>query len=570
MPFKPPQWTPPLQNVPDSVSIPDFMLDEKHGRRAIKDSRPPLVCGISGEAPSTATVRERVEHLAGGLAGEFGWQPNEGIVLDKVTCIFSINTVVHRLGGVVTPASYQVSASELTAQLKGSRASSIFTCPSLIETALKAATAASIPRHRVYLLEPPAALSAGITSTEFKSTSQLARLGANRPKVKPLKWIKGQGKRQIAFLCYSSGTSGLPKGVMISHYNVIASIMQVCTFEQPSRDQRVEHPENLAYTETVLGLLPLSHIYGLVMISHCAIWRGDSVVILPKFELRRCLQVIQDHKINTLFLVPPIIILMMKNRDLMGQYKLNSVKTIFTGAAPLAQETAHELAKMHPTWLIRQAYGLTETCSVVSSSADFDIWLGSSGSLITGVEARIVSLDGNEITGYGQPGEFWVKAPCLVLGYLNNEMANKETFVTDDDGDTWMRTGDEVVFKKSPRGHDHVFVVDRIKELIKVKVRTKFFFPFSDCAVIPVPDDAAGEVPKAFIVKSRAGCSGKSEETIRETILVHVKQHKSQHKWLRGGIEFIDVIPKSPSGKILRRVLKDREQQDRKRSREKI
>ena len=128
---------------------------------------------------------------------EFASQAEHKMKIDYLQVIWA----VHYLGGVVTPASYQLSAFELAAQLKDSRASSIFTCPSLLDTALKAAKAASIPRHRVYLLEIPAALSNGITSTEFKTTSQLAQLGASRPKVEPLKWIKGQGKSQIAFLC---------------------------------------------------------------------------------------------------------------------------------------------------------------------------------------------------------------------------------------------------------------------------------------------------------------------------------------------------------------------------------
>lgn len=254
--------------------------------------------------------------------------------------------------------------------------------------------------------------------------------------------------------------------------------MQVCTFEQASRHRAKKGPGDVAYMENVLGLLPLSHIYGLVMIAHCAVWRGHSIIILPKFELKQCLRVIQNYSINTLFLVPPIIILMMKNPEVLSQYNLGSVKAIFTGAAPLGPETAEQIAELYPAWLIRQAYGLTETCSVVSSSADFDTWLGSAGSLVTGVEARIVSLQGTDITEYDQPGELWVKSPSLVLGYLNNEKANKETFVTDEHGDRWMRTGDEVAIKKGPSGHEHLFIVDRIKELIKVKVMALFYCPF--------------------------------------------------------------------------------------------
>jgi ribosome assembly protein SQT1 len=219
----------------------------------------------------------------------------------------------------------------------------------------------------------------------------------------------------------------------------------------------------------------MSHIYGLVVICHASIFRGDGVVVLPKFEFKQCLQAVQDYKINTLYLVPPIIILMTKNKQVLDQFDLSSVKAIFTGAAPLGEETADDVNKMYPSWLIRQGYGLTETCTVVCSTPNFDIWFGSSGCLVPSVEARIVSVEGNEITGYNQPGELLVKSPAVVLGYLNNDKANKETFITDGNGDCWMRTGDEVVVKKAPSGNEHLFIVDRIKELIKVKVRLPFF-----------------------------------------------------------------------------------------------
>ncbi|KAH7118061.1 phenylacetyl-CoA ligase-like protein [Dactylonectria estremocensis] len=582
MPFKPPPWVPELQiDPPDTISIADFMLDEKYGRRAFTESRAPFICGISGKAPSAFAVKEQVELLARGLAKELGWQPNEGKEFDKVAGIFSLNTIdylpltwaVHRLGGIVTPANAQYSSSDLAHQLKDSGSRCLFTCWPLLQTAIKAAKDAGIARNRIYLLELPDAPPIGAQNLEFGSVTELRMLGKQEPSIDALRWTKGEGKRRAAFICYSSGTSGLPKGVIISHHNVITNTMQVCTFENPSRQRSSERLAQKPYMENVLGLLPLSHIYGLVMIAHCSVWRGDGVVILPKFEFKECLQAIQDHAINTLFLVPPIVILMTKRQDLLRQYDLSSVQTIFTGAAPLGQETAEKLWKVFPKWLIRQAYGLTETCVVVSSSADFDIWLGSSGSLITGVEGRLVTLENKEITEHDQKGELWVKSPSLVLGYLGNDAADKETFVTDGNGDRWLRTGDEAMIKKAPSGHDHLFIVDRIKELIKVKgfqvapaeleAHLLLNPHVTDCAVIPVPDDGAGEVPKAYVVKSHALGLHKSNAAIKEEIIKHVQQHKSRYKWLEGGVEFVEAIPKTSSGKVLRRLLRDKEKQER-------
>ena len=165
--------------------------------------------------------------------------------------------------------------------------------------------------------------------------------------------------------------------------------------------------------------------------------------------------------------MPPLIITMANNQKLLDKYNLDSVEAIFTGAAPLGAETADQLQRQRPAWKIRQAYGLTESSTVICSSTIHDIWFGSSGSLMPAVEARLLKPEGKEVTEYGQPGELVVRAPSIVLGYLNNEAATKETF-----RDGWLHTGDEAIIKKSPNGYEHVFIVDRIKELIKVQVCT--------------------------------------------------------------------------------------------------
>ena len=330
----------------------------------------------------------------------------------------------------------------------------------------------------------------------------------------------------------------------------------------------------------------MSHIYGLVVICHASVYRGDGVIVLPKFDFQTTLQAIQDYKINTLFLVPPIIILMTKNKPLLAKYDLSSVWSLFTGAAPLGKETAEDVQSIFPSWKIRQGYGLTETCTVVTSSSPNDIWFGSSGSILPGIECKSVTPEGKEVTEYDQPGELLVKSPAVVLGYLNNDKANAETFI-----DGYMHTGDEAVIRKSPNGHEHVFIVDRIKELIKVKVRrsllhsTKLRLTWfaqghqvapaeleahllthpavNDCAVIQIPDDDAGEVPKAFVVKSPSVGLEESDRMVARDIQRHVEKTKARYKWITGGIEFIDEIPKSPSGKILRRFLRDKEKEKR-------
>ncbi|KAK5312933.1 hypothetical protein LTR93_011136 [Exophiala xenobiotica] len=401
----------------------------------------------------------------------------------------------------------------------------------------------------------------------FKLLSQLTERGQNLPELERPQWSKGQGARQTAFLCYSSGTSGLPKGVMISHRNVIANTLQAAAFDKTARE---EHGHG--WDDVALGLMPQSHIYSLIVICHLSTYQGDEVIILPKFELQTYLIAIERYQIGTLYIVPPIIITMVKNHQLLTSFNLSSVWQIFTCAAPLGGATAEQLSRYYPGWLVRQAYGLTETSTLVSSTNPNDIWFGSSGCLVPGTEAKLMDPEGVEITAYNQPGELWVKIPSIALGYLSDENNTKETFVDLPEG-RFLRTGDEVEFRKSPKGHEHVWIVDRIKELIKVKglqvapaeleACLRSHPSVADCAVVPVPDERAGEVPKAFLVKSRSVGQQDDDTAIQRNIIKHVQRETARHKWLAGGVEFVDVIPKSQSGKIIRRLLRDKEAKTR-------
>jgi len=254
---------------------------------------------------------------------------------------------------------------------------------------------------------------------------------------------------------------------MISHYNVISNVVQNYLYDKAWRAKI-----SPTYHDVALGLLPQSHIYGLIVISHSSVYRGDQVVVLPSFNLQRLLSCIAEYRITNLYIVPPIIIAMLKNADLLAKHDLSSVTGVFTGAAPLGPETAQELNKLFPSWKIRQAYGLTESATTVLSSHPDDIWFGSSGCLVSGIEAKVMDLEGKEITEYDKPGELLVKSPSIVLGYLENEKATAEAFVDMPEG-RFLRTGDEVVVRKSPKtGREHIWIIDRIKELIKTKVRS--------------------------------------------------------------------------------------------------
>jgi acyl-CoA synthetase (AMP-forming)/AMP-acid ligase II len=313
--------------------------------------------------------------------------------------------------------------------------------------------------------------------------------------------------------------------------------------------------------------LPFSHIYGLIVLIHVGPYRGDGVIVMPKYDFTGMLQAIERYKINILYLVPPMIIHMTNQKAASKKFDLSSVRAAFSGAAPLGSSTAAELKEMFPDWALRQGYGSTESCTVVTSTATHDIWLGSVGSILPGMTVRLMDPDGKEVTGYDQPGELWVKSPSVVPGYHLREGADKETFVDRPDG-RYLRTGDEAVVRRSPRGHEHVFITDRIKELIKVKgyqvapaeleAILLTHEAVSDCVVIGVYSEREGEVPKAFVVRA-PGSIEESDVLVKRSIMRHVQKQVSRYKWLAGGIEFIDAVPKSPSGKILRRLIRDQE-----------
>ncbi|KAG7061977.1 4-coumarate-CoA ligase [Colletotrichum scovillei] len=536
--FVPDQSLPRLPSIPDTVPLCEFMFDEH----------------ISAQEQ-----KSRVEALARSLALEFGWSVNQGSEFDKVVGIFALNTVdvmglswaVHRLNGISSPANAMYNAEELTHQLVTSKCKALFTVQSLLPVALKAAKAAGIPECYIYLCDMPGQQEARFG--QYKTVAELTLQGQTLPRLEPIKWNRGQGQRQTAFLCYSSGTSGLPKAVMISHRNVIANIIQLSLFDQADRDAIAP-----AYRDIGLGLLPQSHIYSLIIICHASTYRGDSVIVLPKFDLNTYLRTIEQFKINTLYLVPPLVIAMINNLETLKKYDLSSVKRVWVGAAPLGLEATNALLSAYPSWKITLGYGMTETCVVVTSGTPRDIVVGSSGLVLPGFEIMLVDTDGKRVDTYNEPGEVWVKSPSVVLGYLNNESANRDTFVDTEDG-RFIKTGDVGEMRKAPSGKEHLWIVDRIKELIKVKGHQVApaeleacllgHSSVADCAVISVPDDRAGEVPKAYIVRS-GPCS---EKDIQE----YVQARKAPHKWIKGGIEFVDAIPKSPSGKILRRLLRD-------------
>jgi acyl-CoA synthetase (AMP-forming)/AMP-acid ligase II len=566
--FSPPSY---IENVafspPDDVPVHEFLFGddsvEKYGRHPKSESLPPFTCGVSGRKFSAEEVGERVEYLARALASELGFEVNDGSELDKVIGVFTLNAVdtltvswaAHRLSGVSTPISPSYSVVELTRQLKVTKTKALFTCLPLLPVALESAAAAGIPQSNVYIIDLPEKILKGATvPSKFKTVDKLVAEGSVMEAIPKVEFAPGQGASQVAFLCSSSGTSGLPKNVMISHRNVISNIMQIKAFEKGYKGADPEYS---------LGVLPLSHSYALIVTGHAGIYRGDGLVVHPTFDLFEIMATIQNYKLARLWMVPPMIVGMIKAASLSNKFDLSSVKYAVVGASNLTQDVFETFSKLFPNCRLLQGYGLTESSVVVCFQHPDDVMFGSCGHLLSGYEARLVDDRGNDVDDYNVAGELLVRTPTMMMGYLDNEEATKGAFTEDG----WLRTGDLMEMRKSKGGHDHLFIVDRVKELIKVRglqvspVEVEAYLSthpaIADVTVVSIPNEAAGELPIAFIVKSPEA-KARSDRELKDEIHEFVAQELADFKRLAGGIEFVDSLPKTAAAKTQRGTMKQR------------
>ncbi|KAK3596666.1 hypothetical protein CHS0354_038898 [Potamilus streckersoni] len=347
-------------------------------------------------------------------------------------------------------------------------------------------------------------------------------------------------KEDIIALPYSSGTTGLPKGVMLTHSNLVANLLQLCRGPMQLRPRE----------DTLIGLLPFYHIYGMVVVQFGPIIQGAKLVILPKFEPHVFLSAIQQHQITYMHLVPPLALFLAKS-PLVSNFKVNSVKTIVCGAAPLGEGVTNDVKNRIGAELC-QAYGLTETSPLVS----YDISpakVGTVGRMAPSTEVMLIDpLTGNPVPPEKE-GELLVRGPQVMKGYLKNSEATNNTI-----RDGWLQTGD--LAKYDLEGY--IKILDRLKELIKYKGYQ--IAPAELEAILcthPAVEDAAvmgirageevGEIPQAFVVcKKNIGVK-------EEELVAYVSENVAPYKKIRGGIKFVDQIPKTASGKILRRLLKE-------------
>jgi acyl-CoA synthetase (AMP-forming)/AMP-acid ligase II len=495
--------------------------------------RSALIDGPSGQMVSYGTLASRVERVAAGLA-ERGFEAGDVLALWAPNVVQWAGVALGAMaaGGAVTGINPDYTERELKGQLADSGASLLVTVPPLAPTALSASSGARV--REIVMLGGPGEEIGGTTSV-------YELIGGDGPFPE-----SAADPDAVALLPYSSGTTGLPKGVMLTHSNLVTSVRQVLS--------------GLRVTErdTMLAVAPFFHVMGFVVDLAVPLAAGAKVVTMSRFEVGEFFDLIERHRVTVLVVPPPVMALLARH-PLADAHDLSSLEMIVSGGAPLSAGLQRAVADRFPKASVGQGWGLTETAvGATMPERGFGTVPGSVGRVMPSTELRVVDPDTGRDLGTGERGELLVRGPQVMKGYLNRPDATLEIL----DSDGWLGTGDLGCVD----GDGNVFVVDRLKNLIKVSAyqvapaeleALLVAHPrVADAAVVGRPDERLGEVPVAAVVSR-----GMAGEVDAEGIMAWVAERVAPHKRLRA-VRFVDEIPRTPSGKLLRRLLTERGRQD--------
>ncbi|KIW84184.1 hypothetical protein Z517_03433 [Fonsecaea pedrosoi CBS 271.37] len=515
------------------------------------EDKPIFIDAVSGACRTYGEIKRRTRSLAHGLR-ELGVKPKD------IVALFSPNSIDYAItcygiigcGATVSPVSAAYTPLELIAQLETSGARFLIVHSSLLPTAEQAVK--SIPSIQIIQAD-------GLRDKKGKPTAE--SLASDCPP-SPLVSIRpSEAEERVCFMCFSSGTTGRAKGVMTTHRNLVSNIQQWIV---------QLHSETTGKQITV-AFLPLSHIYGLTSFVAMNTFVGNTAVILSRFDLEVFLSNCQKYRPEMVNVVPPVMLLMAKH-PLMEKYDLSSLKRIYCAAAPLSIELREAVEarfkELYGTTVLGlQAWGMTETSPLGAAvTAERPDKRNTVGAITPNMEYRVVDPETMQDTGYepdgsAVPGELWCRGPNVTKGYYRNEEATKNGFATDEEGRLWFRTGDIGTIDKD----GFLTIVDRIKEMFKYKglqvipseLEGKLLEhpDVEDACVVPQwIEEQATDVPVGFVVLSQKA-KARGETAAVADIDKWLNARIANHKKLRGGIRVVDAIPKSPSGKILRREL---------------
>lgn len=496
-------------------------------------SRPCVIDGSTGEVYTYAQVELTARRVASGL-NKLGIQQSDVIMLLLQNCpefIFAFLGASFR-GAISTTANPFYTPAEIAKQASASKARLIIT------------QSAYADKVRDYAKEHDVKIMCIDSSPQgCLHISDLTQADENdipAAKINP---------DDVVALPYSSGTTGLPKGVMLTHKGLVTSVAQQVDGDNP----------NLYFhkDDVIMCVLPLFHIYSLNSVLLCGLRAGSAILVMHKFEIVGLMELVQKYKVTIAPFVPPIVLAIAKS-PVVDSYDLSSIRTLMSGAAPMGKELEDTVRAKLPNAKLGQGYGMTEAGPVLSMCLAFakdpyDIKSGSCGTVVRNAQMKFVDPDTGASLPRNQPGEICIRGNQIMKGYLNDPEATARTI--DEQG--WLHTGDVGYIDDD----DEIFIVDRLKELIKYKgfqvapaelEALLINHPnISDAAVVPMKDEAAGELPVAYVVRSNG--SKITEDEIKQYISKQVVFYKRIYR-----VFFVDAIPKAPSGKILRKDLRAR------------
>ncbi|CAI9763863.1 unnamed protein product [Fraxinus pennsylvanica] len=508
----------------DSLDVTTFISSRSHrGKTAFIDAS-------TGRKLSFSDVWRAVEAVATCLSIDMNIRKNDVVLLLSPNSIYFpiVCLAVMSLGAIITTTNPLNTSREIAKQIADSKPVLAFTIPQL----LPKLGDSKLP---IVLLD-----SANSYPSKFKIVNTIVEMMKREPSQSRVKERVSQD--DTASLLYSSGTTGMSKGVVSSHRNLIAMVQTIV-----SRFKLDE--ENHTFICTV----PMFHIYGLAAFATGLLAAGSTIVILSKFEMDEMLMAIQKYTATYLPLVPPILVALVNNAAaIKKKYDLRSLKSVLSGGAPLSREVIEGFVEKYPNVTILQGYGLTESTAIGAStdSLEESRRYGTAGMLSPSMEAKIVDPESGEALPVNCTGELWLRGPSIMKGYFSNEEATASTL----DSEGWLRTGDLCYVDED----GFIFVVDRLKELIKYKgyqvppaelEALLLTHPeIADAAVIPFPDEKVGQFPMAYVVRKTG--SSISESAVMDFIAKQVAPYKRIRQ-----VAFTAAVPKNPSGKILRKDL---------------
>ncbi|KAJ1667472.1 hypothetical protein EV178_001466 [Coemansia sp. RSA 1646] len=514
----------------------------------------------TGESLTFKGLEKMHQQIGSGLANKLGAQPGD------VVAIFASNTIYYApalfgivsVGAVCCTVSSAFNESELEYQLADCKARYLLVGPKqlpVVRTAL-AKGLVNISRERIIVLDKNAASSDGFVP--------IAQVFCNKPfDQKQIVNDKEKASKTLAVIVYSSGTTGLPKGVMLSHRNFIGYTLQSAAMiefltNRHYDEQKVEQPDP---PQRLLAILPFAHIFGLTSLVTNSVAGGKTQYIMNDFSTKRFLQALQDFKIEMAPVVPSVLSQLLNYKDI-AKYDLSHLKAIGSGGAPLPGGVHARIRTRFPVHT-GNGFGMSETCSGICLMGNYMFQPGSVGFLYPVTEAKFVDPETGKEVGVGEKGEFCIRGVTVMLGYLNRP--EETARIIDSDG--FLHTGDIGYINKT----GHIFITDRIKELIKYKglqiapaelESLLMDHPHvADAAVVGIEDKKRNtEVPRAYIVPKDLGVLALDAQSTRDRMCADVAawlaERVAKHKRLRGGVEFVASIPRNQSGKILHRDLR--------------